>query len=138
MLKNFLRYSLIILAVTFLSKESFALNGKDISEEISEWLLLEGVSGDPIFSKKSIYKDCLSKFQITKVFKSYKTVKIRCLDENGLNLIVRVNLKKTIKKTIKNIQNRCATANRKKEKNLHAHPGHRSREEYTKHVRNRQ
>ena len=60
--------------------------------------MLEGISGDPIFSKKSVYKDCLSKFQITKVFKSYKTVKIRCLDENGLNLIVRINLKKTIKK----------------------------------------
>ena len=101
MFKNFLRYLLIFLAIIFISKESFALNGKDISNEISEWLLLEGVSGDPIFSKKSVYKDCLSKFQITKVFKSYKTVKIRCLDENGLNLIVRVNLKKTIKKTIK-------------------------------------
>ena len=96
---NFLfKCLLIFLTITFVSKESFSLSGKDISEKISEWLLLEGVSGEPIFSKKSIYKDCLSTFEITKVFESYKTVKISCLDENGLKLNVRVNLTKSEKK----------------------------------------
>jgi flagella basal body P-ring formation protein FlgA len=70
--------------------------------------LLEGVSGEPIFSKTGIYKDCLSKFEITKVFESYKTVKISCLDENGFKLNVRVNLTKAeknyTKKSVKKIK----------------------------------
>ena len=95
------RYFLIFIFLTFVSKISFALSGKDISEKISEWLLLEGVSGKPIFSKTSVYKDCPSDFEITKAFENYKAIKIRCLDENGFRLIVRINLKKSEKKNNK-------------------------------------
>jgi flagella basal body P-ring formation protein FlgA len=96
--KKKIRYLLIIISIICVCKDSLALSGKDITEKISEWLLLEGVAGEPIFSKTSIYKDCSSNFQITKVFKTYKTVKISCLDENGIKLIVRVNLKKSEQK----------------------------------------
>ena len=103
MFRQIFKYLLIFLTITLVSKESFALSGKDISEKISEWLLLEGVRGKPIFSKTSVYKNCLSDLKITKVFESYKTVKISCLDKNGFNLFVRINLKKSKKQNQKKL-----------------------------------
>ena len=103
MIKNFLKFLFIVLSVTFISKATFALTGKDISEKVSEWLLLENVSGEPIFSKNSVYKDCTDDIQITKAFNSYKTIKVSCSDKNGFNLFLRINQKKLEKKHQKKI-----------------------------------
>ena len=50
----FFKYLLIFLSITFINKEIEAITGKDISHKISEWLLLEGVSGEPVFSKNAL------------------------------------------------------------------------------------
>jgi len=71
-----------------------AINGKDISEKVSKWLVSEGVIGKPIFSKTSVYKDCKNNLEIKKLYKNYKTVKVNCSDENGYQLIIRVKIPK--------------------------------------------
>ena len=102
MFKTFFKYSLIFFSITFINKETEAINGKDISNKISEWLLLEGVSGEPVFSKKSVYKDCSSELQITRPFKDYKTIKLNCLDTDGFKLFIRIKSKETKQKYRKN------------------------------------
>jgi len=101
--KTFFKYLLIFLSITFINKETEAITGKDISHKISEWLLLEGISGEPVFSKKSVYKDCSSELQITRPFKDYKTIKLNCLDIDGFKLFVRIKSKETKQKYHKNI-----------------------------------
>ena len=103
MFKIFFKYLLIFLSITFINKEIEAITGKDISHKISEWLLLEGISGEPVFSKKSVYKDCSSELQITRPFKDYKTIKLNCLDIDGFKLFVRIKSKETKQKYHKNI-----------------------------------
>ena len=113
------KFSLIFLSMLFVSKQAIALSGEDISKKISEWLITENVSGEPVFSKKSIYKDCLNDIKMTRPFKNYKTIKVSCPDQNGFEVLVRVRTKtikikqnksvieqKTlpIKKNIKNIK----------------------------------
>ena len=103
MFRSFFKYLLIFLSITFINKETKAINGKDISNKISEWLLLEGISGDPVFSKKSVYKDCSSELQITRAFKDYKTIKLSCLDIDGFKLFVRIKSKIIKHKNYKNV-----------------------------------
>ncbi|MDC0456971.1 flagellar basal body P-ring formation chaperone FlgA [Alphaproteobacteria bacterium] len=103
MFRSFFKYLLIFLSITFINKETEAINGEDISNKISEWLLLEGISGEPVFSKKSVYKDCSSELQITRVFKDYKTIKLSCLDIDGFKLFVRIKLKEKKHKKHKKI-----------------------------------
>ena len=113
------KFSLIFLSLLFVSNQAIALSGEDISKKISEWLITENVSGEPVFSKKSIYKDCLNDLKMTRPFKNYKTIKVSCPDQNGFEVLVRVRTKtikikqnkivieqKTlpIKKNIKNIK----------------------------------
>ena len=113
------KFSLIFLSMLFVSKQAIALSGEDISKKISEWLITENVIGEPVFSKKSIYKDCLNDIKMTRPFKNYKTIKVSCPDQNGFEVLVRVRTKtikikqnksvieqKTlpIKKNIKNIK----------------------------------
>lgn len=93
MFQIFCRYFLILASIIFISKETMAITGKEISEKISEWLILEGSQGEPIFSKSIVFKDCNSDLQITKPFNNYKTINIHCLDKNGFNLYVRVKSK---------------------------------------------
>ena len=70
MFKIFSKYLLTVLAVTLLSKPTMAITGKDISEKVSEWLVSEGVSGRPVFSKTGIYKDCINNIKIKKLYKN--------------------------------------------------------------------
>ncbi len=93
----FCKYLIIFLSIIFLSKESTAITGKEISEKISEWLLVKGVEGNPIFSKTIVFKDCKSNLKISKLFDDYKTVNVTCASEGGLNLYVRVKLNKVEK-----------------------------------------
>jgi flagella basal body P-ring formation protein FlgA len=88
----------------FVSKQAIALSGEDISKKISEWLITENVSGEPIFSKKSIYKDCSNDLKMIRPFNNYKTIKVSCPDQNGFEVLVRIKTKKIlpIKNNFKN------------------------------------
>ena len=98
------KFFLIFLSMLFVSKQAIALSGEDISKKISEWLITENVSGKPIFSKKSIYKDCSNDLKMTRPFQNYKTIKVSCPDQNGFEVLVRIKTKKIlpIKTNIKN------------------------------------
>jgi len=98
------KFSLIFLSLLFVSNQAIALSGEDISKKISEWLITENVSGKPIFSKKSIYKDCSKDLKMTRPFQNYKTIKVSCPDQNGFEVLVRIKTKKIlpIKTNIKN------------------------------------
>ena len=98
------KFSLIFLSILFVSNQAIALSGEDISKKISEWLITKNVSGKPIFSKKSIYKDCSNDLKMTKPFQNYKTIKVSCPDQNGFEVLVRIKTKKIlpIKTNIKN------------------------------------
>ena len=98
------KFSLFFLSMLFVSKQAIALSGEDISKKISEWLITENVSGKPIFSKKSIYKDCSNDLKMTRPFQNYKTIKVSCPDQNGFEVLVRIKTKKIlpIKTNIKN------------------------------------
>lgn len=98
------KFSLIFLSMLFVSKQAIALSGEDISKKISEWLITKNVSGEPVFSKKSIYKNCLNDLKMTRPFKNYKTIKVSCPDQNGFEVLVRIKTKKIlpIKTNIKN------------------------------------
>ena len=101
--KIIFKYFSIIFCISFINQSCLAITGKEISNKISDWLLLEGVEGKPIFSKIKRYKDCKSDYNISKMFNNYKTVKFTCPEKDGLLLFVRVNLKKSvIKKSILN------------------------------------
>ena len=92
MFKIFSKYLFTILAVTFLSKPTMGITGKDISEKVSEWLVSEGVKGKPVFSKTRVYKDCKNNLEIKKLYKNYKTVRVNCSDENGYQLLIRIKI----------------------------------------------
>ena len=98
------KFFLIFLSMLFVSKQAIALSGEDISKKISEWLITENVSGEPIFSKKSIYKDCSNDLKMTRPFNNYKTIKVSCPDQNGFEVLVRIKTKKIlpIKNNFKN------------------------------------
>ena len=98
------KFSLIFISIIFVSNQAIALSGEDISKKISEWLITENVSGKPIFSKKSIYKDCSNDLKMTRPFQNYKTIKVSCPDQNGFEVLVRIKTKKIlpIKTNIKN------------------------------------
>ena len=92
MLKKFSKFVFVILGVVSLSKSTAAITGEEISNKVSQWLVSEGVSGRPVFSKTGIYKDCINNIKIKKLYKNYKTVRVDCLDDNGFKLIVRIKI----------------------------------------------
>ena len=114
MYKIILKYLSIIFFISFINHNCFAITGKEISNKISDWLLLEGVEGNPIFSKTKIYNDCKSDYKISKTFNNYKTIKIQCPEKDGLLLFVRVDLKKSkIKKNSERLTKNKSFSNSK-------------------------
>ena len=92
--KKFLWFFLFSL----INKQAIAITGEEISTKVSKWLTKEGINGIPVFSKTSNFKDCNDEIRIKKMFQSYKTLKVNCLDKKGFELIIRV-------KTSKNVEN---------------------------------
>jgi flagella basal body P-ring formation protein FlgA len=97
--KKFCNYVLTILVILTFSKETIAITGKEISEKISSWLLIEGIQGKPIFPKTSVFKDCGGDIQINKTYNNYKTINVKCLEKDGFNLFVRIKSNKIVKNT---------------------------------------
>jgi flagella basal body P-ring formation protein FlgA len=87
-----LKILLSILFVSFVSHTSTALTGEEISNQVDQWLLKEGVVGKSVFPQNVVYKDCKDNLKISKVFKGYKTIRVNCSDKNILNVAIRVKL----------------------------------------------
>ena len=114
--------SLLVILISFISKQAMAITGEEISSKVSHWLTKEGIKGTPIFSKNSFYKDCNDKIEIKKMFQNYKTIKVNCLDENGFELVMRVqtsrnaeNKKKNKPKKVSKLPIRNKLSKKKKE-----------------------
>ena len=90
MFKMIIKNFLYIVLISIINNQAFAISGEEISAKVSEWLVNEGIKGIPVFSKKSLYKDCNNEIEIKKMFQNYKTIKVNCLDENGFELVMRV------------------------------------------------
>ena len=97
MLKLLLKNFLLIIFISLKICEANAISGQEISEKVSFWLTNEGINGSPIFSKNSVYKDCNNEIKIKKMYQNYKTIKVTCPDQNGFELLMRVNFSKKVK-----------------------------------------
>ena len=97
MTTGLLKILILTIILTFFSNFTFALSGKEISTQVSNWLSSEGVLGQPIFSGNRIYKDCDQKLQISKYLNSFKTVKVNCPNNDALDLFIRIKLDEKIK-----------------------------------------
>ena len=106
MLGKILKNFLFIILICLINKQVVALTGEEISLKVSKWLIEEGVSGSPVFSKNSSFNDCNNSIEITKLFNNYKTIRVNCLDKNGFDLIMRVQIAKKveIKKKLKPVK----------------------------------
>jgi len=97
MIKIILKKFFWIILICLINKQTFAISGEEVSIKVSQWLTKEGINGTPVFSKNSHFKDCENKINIKKVFNNYKTLKVKCLDENGFELTMRVKIFKNDK-----------------------------------------
>ena len=107
-----------LLFISFISLESYtsiALTGKEISNQVDQWLLKEGVVGKSIFAKNIIYKDCKNDLKISKIFEGYKTIRVICPDKNILNVAIRVKLENQVI-DIKNKKKLLKKSNKKSKK----------------------
>ncbi len=93
MIRKKLIFLFLTISISFVSQKTNAITSKEISSKISKWLISEGVIGTPSFSNSIVYKDCNNDFEIKNLYDNYKTVKVSCLDENGYELFVRINIK---------------------------------------------
>ena len=120
MFKLFSKHLLIFLVGTLFSKSTIAITGKEISEKVSEWLVSKGVNGKPVFSKTSVYKDCINILEIKKIYNNYKTVKVNCSDENGYQVLIRVKIpnKKSENKNLLNTKIKQSKILRKKKEKI--------------------
>ena len=102
MFKIIIKIILLVILISTINKQAIAISGEEITKKVSVWLAREGVEGIPVFSQNSFYKDCNSEIEIKKMFQSYKTIKVSCLDVNGFKLIMRVQ-------SLKNDENKSIT-----------------------------
>ena len=92
MLNLFFRKILWIIPICLINNQAMAISGQEISEKVSLWLTKEGIKGSPVFSKNSVFKDCNKEIIIKKMYQNYKTIKVICPDQNGFELLLRVNI----------------------------------------------
>ena len=88
----FPRICTLIAILIFHSNAALAISGKEISNQVSDWLTVNGVSGKPVFSDKRIYKDCDQKLQISKYLNSFKIVRVNCPNDDAIDLFVRIKV----------------------------------------------
>ena len=124
MFKSKLKFFFWIILIILINKQASAITGEEISNKVSDWLTKIGLSGTPVFSKNSSFKNCKSDIEIKKMFQNYKTIKVKCLDENGFEVLMRIKslteleLKKQtpLKINMLNNANRYNEQNRKNKK----------------------
>ena len=95
---------IFLLTILFLNTHSaLGISGKEISTKVSNWLSSNGISGTPIFSDSRIYKDCNQKLEISKHLNSSKLIRVKCPNNDDLDLFVRIKIDEVIKTNSKNI-----------------------------------
>ena len=95
---------IFLLTMLFLNTHSaLGISGKEISTKVSNWLSSNGISGTPIFSHSRIYKDCNQRLEISKHLNSFKLIKVKCPNNDDLDLFVRIKIDEVIKAKSKNI-----------------------------------
>ena len=97
MLRIILKQLFLVFCICLANKQAVAITGEEISAKVSDWLIKEGINGKPIFSKNSSFNDCKTQIEIARIFKNYKTIKVKCLDKNGFELIMRVKTFEEVK-----------------------------------------
>ena len=95
MFKTILKQIFWIILICLTNKQVIAITGEEISTKVSNWLDKEGINGSPVFSKKRSFKDCRNDIEIKKMFQNYKTIKAKCLDKDGFEILMRVKILKT-------------------------------------------
>ena len=108
MTTGFLKILILTTILISFSNFTFALSGKEISAQVSNWLSSRDISGQPIFSSNRIYKDCAQKLQIRKYLNSFKTVKVYCPNNDDIDLFIRVKIdkKEEVKQKFKKSKNK--------------------------------
>ena len=91
------RQILWIISIFLIKNQAMAISGQEISQKVSQWLVNEGVNGSPIFSNKTVFKDCNKEIEFKKIYQNYKTIKVKCPDQNGFELLMRVKFSKNVK-----------------------------------------
>ena len=86
-----------IISIFLINNQAMAISGQEISQKVSQWLVSEGVNGSPIFSNKTVFKDCNKEIKFKKIYQNYKTIKVKCPDQNGFELLMRVKFSKNVK-----------------------------------------
>jgi flagella basal body P-ring formation protein FlgA len=96
---------IFLLTMLFLNTHSaLGISGKEISTKVSNWLSSNGISGTPIFSDSRIYKDCNQRLEISKHLNSFKLIRVKCPNNDDLDLFVRIKIDEVIKAKSKNIK----------------------------------
>ena len=124
MIVGFSRISILITILIFHSNFALAISGKEISKKVSDWLTINGVSGSPVFSDNRVYNDCDQKLKISKYLNSFKIIRVKCPNDDDIDLFVRIKLDQKIKtkskKTSSNNKNKLTSNSKltKKEKKV--------------------
>ena len=124
MIIGFSRIFILITILIFHSNFALAISGKEISKKVSDWLTINGVSGSPVFSDNRVYNDCDQKLKISKYLNSFKIIRVKCPNDDDIDLFVRIKLDQKIKtkskKTSSNHQNKLTSNSKltKKEKKI--------------------
>jgi len=93
----FSRIFILITILIFHSNFALAISGKEISKKVSDWLTINGVSGSPVFSDNRVYNDCDQKLKISKYLNSFKIIRVKCPNDDDIDLFVRIKLDQKIK-----------------------------------------
>ena len=102
MILAFSRIFILIIILIFNSNFAVAISGKEISKKVSDWLTVNGVSGSPVFSDNRFYNDCDQKLKISKYLNSFKIIRVKCPNDDDIDLFVRIKLDQKIKAKSKN------------------------------------
>ena len=97
MILAFSRIFILIIILIFNSNFAVAISGKEISKKVSDWLTFNGVSGSPVFSDNRVYNDCDQKLKISKYLNSFKIIRVKCPNDDDIDLFVRIKLDQKIK-----------------------------------------
>lgn len=97
MIVGFSRIFILITILILHSNFALAISGKEISKKVSDWLTINGVSGSPVFSDNRVYNDCDQKLKISKYLNSFKIIRVKCPNDDDIDLLVRIKLDQKIK-----------------------------------------
>ena len=99
--KKFLIIKLLILITIFSPKHLYALSGKEINNNIKQWLATEGIKSNPQFSPKKKLPDCNQGVSYQKHNDNFKIVKVTCSRKNSWKIFVKTNANNTIQNKMK-------------------------------------